>query len=44
MDKSIIELILDRPETPLDIQSDLIGLKSARVIITGGRGSLGQLV
>lgn len=44
MDKSIIELILDRPETPLDIQSDLNGLKSARVIITGGRGSLGQLV
>jgi FlaA1/EpsC-like NDP-sugar epimerase len=44
MKKDLIELILDRPEAPLDIAEDLRNLSSARVLITGGKGSLGQEV
>ena len=44
VNKDKIELILARPEHPLDNSQDLIALKKAKVLITGGRGSLGQEV
>ena len=44
MNKDKIELILARPEQPLDNVEDLAALRGARVLITGGRGSLGQEV
>lgn len=44
MKKDLIELILDRPESPLNIIDDLKNLSTARVLITGGNGSLGQQV
>jgi FlaA1/EpsC-like NDP-sugar epimerase len=44
MEKSLIELILARPETPLNVDLDLKNLTDSRVLITGGRGSLGQEV
>ena len=44
VDKTTIELILARKEQPLDNSGDLAVLSKARVLITGGLGSLGQEV
>lgn len=44
VDKTKIELILGRSEQPLDNTEDLKSLAGARILITGGRGSLGQEV
>lgn len=42
MNQATIELILGRKEDPIDNSTDLEALSNARILITGGNGSIGR--